>query len=144
MPVRNIKTFPFSIILMFVFSTSAGAQDCADWNTEEFFSKAKKSDVIHCLAIGYDPEVRDSIGMTPLHFAAKHTSNPDVVTALLEAGADISERSENGRTPLHFFASKNSNTEVITALLESGADIASRDNFGGMPLHRAAGLQLQP
>ena len=41
---------------------------------------------------------------TPLMFAARYNSNPEVVALLLQAGADINEKDKDGWTPLMFAA----------------------------------------
>ena len=56
---------------------------------------------------GADPNARDEDGSTPLHRAAFHNANPEILTALLERGADPNARDEDGSTPLHRAAGYN-------------------------------------
>ena len=62
-------------------------------------------------------------------YAARYNSSPDVITALLEAGASINDRNNYGDTPLMYAAQYNSNPEVITALLKAGADATIKNRW---------------
>lgn len=61
--------------------------------------------------------------LTPLHVAALINPNPDVINALLDAGADLEAVTENPMTPLLLACSDNQNLEVAERLAELGADI---------------------
>ena len=120
-----------------VFAALAHAQvDCANWNTAAFFKVAKASDVTRCLKAGADPNVRSSIGFTPLHFAAA-LGSAEAVIPLVNRGADSEARAGNGATPLHFAAALGS-AEAVTALLKVGAEPNVWDSNRETPLHRAA------
>ena len=80
---------------------------------------------------------------TPLHLAAESNPDPNVVRALLEAGADVGARAYYGQTPLHF-AGTNENSEVAALLLEAGADVNARERMGRTPLHAAAAGNENP
>jgi ankyrin repeat protein len=67
---------------------------------------------------------------TPLMWAISDNSNPEVITALIEAGAHVNDIGPAGRTPLMFAAKKNTNPEVIITLLKYGADAKAKDNGG--------------
>ena len=68
----------------------APAAECEGWNTREFFKTAAPERVQACLAAGADPTARDEVfGITPLHNAARATTTPAVITALVAAGADL-------------------------------------------------------
>ena len=90
------------------------------------------------LAAGADPNARNEIGNTPLHYAATGNNNPSVIVAFIEAGADPNARTESGHTPLHLAAEWNSNPSVIVAFIEAGANPDARDDDGDTPLHAAA------
>ena len=49
--------------------------------------------------LGADPNNRDERARTPLHWAARWTRNPGVITALLDAGATARTRDEDGKRP---------------------------------------------
>ena len=133
---------------------------CEHWGTRTFFSFATLNDVTVCLDAGADP--RDPIHaepprapnsfrpaytpppFPPLHTAVAHTRDPDVITALLQAGADVNARGEWDRTALHE-AAEHGTLDVVRVLLEASAEVDARprgfdDFFRGSPtpLHLAA------
>ena len=67
-------------------------------------------------------------GWTPLHYAAAFNSNPDVVKALISAGAKVNAKDKDGWTPLRAAAIKNSNPDVVKALISAGAK--AKDKYG--------------
>ena len=122
-----------------VFAATSHAQvDCAGWNTAAFFRVAGTSDITRCLETGASPDLRDSSGFTPLHWAAA-LGRAEVVTALSEAGAVMEARAVADVTPLHLAVALGS-AEAVTALLEAGANPNVWDENGETPLHRAASL----
>ena len=92
------------------------------------------------LAAGADPNARDGIGETPLHFAARglgpEVDTSEVVALLLDAGADVNARDRFGLSPLHHAAS-SANEKVVELLISRGADVNAKDSSGGTPLRRA-------
>ncbi len=75
------------------------APSCDTWNSEAFFSQATVQDVEKCVQAGADPDAReDRAGRTPLHFAARYNTNPDVIARLVELGADGTARTDYGET----------------------------------------------
>jgi ankyrin repeat protein len=84
---------------------------------------------------GGDPDGKDAIGVTPLHWAA-FCGHAGICTRLLQASANVAARDQEGRTPLHV-ASYESHAEVIQALIAAGADLLAPDKMGWTPLHCA-------
>jgi tankyrase len=80
-------------------------------------------------------EARDTDGSTPLH-CATWKGHPEVVKALLTAGAEVNAINQNdhwGTTPLH--AAAHANQAVIAQLLlDHGANPKARDHEGRTPL----------
>ena len=70
---------------------------------------------------------------TPLKSAAGQNTDPNVITALIKAGAEVDVRDGEGTTPL-MWAASNSSPEVITALIEANANVNAQDNEGRTPL----------
>lgn len=70
-------------------------------------------------------------GNTPLHLAARFNANPDVLEALLLAGASANAAADYGIRPIHLAARYSPNkAATIPILLEYGADIEAKNNFG--------------
>ena len=126
-----------------VVPPAAAALSCEHWNTEEFFAQADAATVGRCLGEGASPVPPEPISAhvrvpTPLHLAASHSSDPDVVRLLIEAGADLAARGERDSVAIHHAAARNANPTVVAALLEAGAHLEARDLYGKTPLHLAA------
>jgi ankyrin repeat protein len=79
-------------------------------------------DVKRLLAAGYQPNVFDDLGHTPLHYAAKG-EHLEVLNVLLAAGADVNANDERviGNTPLREVAATCS-FEVAKILVDAGAN----------------------
>ena len=81
---------------------------------------------------------------TPLHEAAVANGNPEIVAALIEAGADVHARADLDRdyevdaTPLYWAASANPDPVVLELLAGAGADVNAPAGSGRTPLHIAA------
>ena len=78
------------------------------------------------------PEER---GATVLHMAALRSGNPEVIEALVRAGADLEARNRRGQTALHVAAMRNG--AAFEKLLELGADPAALDDEGRTPMDYA-------
>ena len=69
-----------------------------------------------------------------MNMVAAATDNPEVITALIKAGADINKRQKNDTTPLMTALAMNSNSRIATTLIEAGADVNARESNQGMTL----------
>jgi ankyrin repeat protein len=65
---------------------------------------------------GSNPNTRDHTGRTPLHLAVM-SSTPDIVRALVDAGARLVSRLADGRTALHLAAARG-DVEIVRILLD--------------------------
>ena len=69
-----------------------------------------------------------------MHVAAANNSNPDVVKALISAGAKVNAKEDKyGRTPLHkspyqCSIKDNSNPDVVKALISAGAEVNAKED----------------
>ena len=93
---------------------------------------------------GINVRAKNQDGRTPLHQAAAYNENPDIIAALIQAGADILAKNKDGETPLHQAAKRNKNPAIINALIQEGADILAKNKNGETPLHQAAWWNENP
>ena len=123
-----------ALLAMLVIASGQGlaAQDCS-------FGADDMDDIqrIRECMEGSSPDEWGSDGFTMLHQAALFTSNPAVVSVILDAGFDPDTRDDDGKTPLHY-AARNDNPVVTSILVDAGARPNVRDNDGWAPLHLAA------
>lgn len=77
----------------------------------------------------------DSLGRTPLHYAAADAKEEEILRLITE-GADPKVKDDNGWSPLHFAAQSNV-PSILALLVEAGAEVDSMDLNGNTPLSRA-------
>lgn len=89
-----------------------------------------------------------TVGLTPLMYAAERNNNPEVTKALIKAGADVNAKFESGEskgeTALMYAAHWNNNPEVIKALIKAGADVNAKIDKGGTALMFAVAANKNP
>jgi ankyrin repeat protein len=86
------------------------------------------------LNAGFNPEILDTSGLTPLHLAVDLQS-ADAANALLSGGAQVDVRDAVSRTPL-MRAVESDQLEMAKLLIENGADLNAYDRRGDTSLHR--------
>lgn len=92
--------------------------------------------VYHLVARGCDINSPDSLGKSPLSWAACE-GHVSLVQLLLELGASRDSMDTNWHTPLSW-AAKTGHHDVVELLVNLGADKQSRDKYGQSPLSLAA------
>lgn len=85
---------------------------------------------------GYDKDLLDEKGSTPLHEAAVggHTG---VITINLAAGANVNVRTNRGKSARDL-AAERGHVDIALAIIEHGADVHAADIDGKTALHHAA------
>lgn len=92
------------------------------------------------LALSLTPQtIQNAIdgGNTPselLSYAASWGQKPEVITALLMAGADVNFLDRHGLTPLILAVTLNKNLEVIGSLIDSGSNVNARCVLEGVEM----------
>mmetsp|Transcript_34846 Transcript_34846/g.87661 ORF Transcript_34846/g.87661 Transcript_34846/m.87661 type:complete len:491 (-) Transcript_34846:97-1569(-) len=89
---------------------------------------------------GHDVNQGDTIGFTPLHWAAQR-GHLDMAAHLFKSGADLNVQDADGQTPLHWAVDKKY-IDMIHYLVEHGADVNAVDGYKHTALHRAAAGDL--
>lgn len=80
-----------------------------------------------------DINARSTQGDTVLFLALKHTRNPEVIKALLNAGANVRLRRTDSQTPLIYAVKNAAPFETIHILIQAGASRTAKDNSGKTP-----------
>lgn len=92
------------------------------------------------LRLGADPNIQGRGDHTPLYCVANECASetgPEVVRALVRAGADVNEPGGVTRATALHMAARRGHVEIARALLDSGAALNARDRKGDTPLQRA-------
>ena len=92
------------------------------------------------LRLGVDPNIQGRGDHTALYCVANECSSetgPDVVRALVRAGADVNSCGGVTRATALHMAARRGHVEIARALLDSGAALHALDRKGDTPLERA-------
>jgi truncated hemoglobin YjbI len=92
------------------------------------------------LRLETDPNIVDGGGHTPLYRVANECASeigPEVVRALVRAGADVNACGGVTRATALHMAARRGRVEIAGALLDCGAAVNARDRKGDTPLQRA-------
>ena len=136
----KITAAGMALLLLFArhAAPGGGPQNCQGWNTAKFFESATVEQVRACLSAGRDPNKQDTQGLTALHRAARDTTDPAVIEALLEAGTNPRVFSTAGRLPWNF-ARKNrqiKGSDVYQRLRVESGKKADWSRVQAVPHHR--------
>ena len=116
-------------------------QTALDANSEKLFTAVDDNDVAaldEVLAKGVDVNGKDSEGYTALMKAAL-AGHPDIVRALIKAGADVEAKTTASGATALMIAAEEGQTEAVQALLESpGIKKDAQDTDGWTALMLAA------
>jgi truncated hemoglobin YjbI len=92
------------------------------------------------LRLGVDPNLQGRGDHTPLYCLANECASetgPEVVRALVRAGADVNASGGVMRVTALHMAARRGHVEIARALLDAGAAVNARDRKGDTPLQRA-------
>ncbi len=124
-------------------TTVAQTVDCGGWNATDlniiqgFYESLAPQQIHACLESGKTVDGHGEHLMTPLHWAARHSSAESVKT-LIQAGARVNASDQTaGTTPLHNAAAW-SKLKIIEVLLAAGANTEQQEIRGFTALHIAA------
>jgi ankyrin repeat protein len=122
----SVPVLGITVVIAFFLASSAFATDLHE--------AVKAKDVARVQALvnaGADPNKRSPYD-SPLHVAVRF-GPPELVIALLDAGADIELTGYGGIHPLHGAAQAGQN-KILSVLLARGARVDALDNVGRTPL----------
>ncbi|KAG7395906.1 hypothetical protein PHYBOEH_003070 [Phytophthora boehmeriae] len=108
--------------------------------------QSNKVKLVHLLVdrVGFDPNVRDVFGQTPLHVAAM-SGYQEVVQSLLERGCDPVAQDRSGLTALSLVRTLSRPPEDVVQTLVEAESAAARDQNSKsslIPLHKAIASAL--
>lgn len=109
--------------------------------SERLIQSSQKGQILEVkttLAIGGDPDARDTNKWTPLMWASER-GHREVARALVEHGADVNARATDGSTAL-MLAAIAGDKHLVKLLVENAADVNARSSDGLTPLAWAAAM----
>lgn len=111
----------------------------------EIAASGDADEIRSALSGDVDPNAaKDSKGTTILMVAAWSNGDPQVITALVQAGADPNRNDANGWPPLLYAAQNNREPKVLLALAQAGARLEYQDRQGRTALLIAARFTASP
>lgn len=116
-------------------SIDVNAPDRNGWRALHWAILTKRLEIVKMLlgVSNIDVNVKNSLGMTPLHCCVK-TYNNHMVQLLLDAGSDINQTDRNKETPLHYAAWQNDENMVQTILTCPRVDVSIINKWGDSPI----------
>jgi hypothetical protein len=112
----------YKLFLISVFEILISCQ--SDKNTTDLIlaiDNYQTNDALNMIKDGVDLEQADSLGLYPIHWAAKRAL-PRVTKALIQKKCDINAINCNGYTALNY-AIRSGNTALVKILLGNGAEV---------------------
>ena len=110
------------------------------WSLLHFATRYSDTETVkELIANNAGINVYNSSGSAPIHFATCFSKDPEMVKALINAGADVnsSEKDKESWAPIHYAAGYN-NASVLDLLLKAKAKINVKNGIGWYPIHYAA------
>lgn len=137
MNVRE-QFFILSSVFLLISACSSTPRSLTTAEQKFFFSvgQGDESYVVSELQKGFNPNLRNPSGTTPLMLAA-FRGRVSLADQLIRNGAQLEIREAQERTAL-FYAVEGGNSEMVQKLLEAGANPNVKDKFNLTPLMVAA------
>ncbi len=136
------------MVLTCLTALPAQAKNCRGWENKgtSYWKRMTLEKMQACIKSGANASALGDYGWAIIHLAARSNDNPEVIKALIEAGANPNARNSSIRlSPLHRAAKYNQNAEITEVLINMGADVnALTLGFGLTPLHFAAQSNKNP
>ena len=86
------------------------------------------------LVYGMNPNEKNSVQRTPLHYAMQQQTSIDLVDLLLTVGADPNALDKLGMTPIHWGVLENVPSAMIQLAVVAGGDLNQVDNVRSQKL----------
>ncbi len=127
--LKNAAEFHSLEGLILIAGDGRNVRERDRWGRTPLFYAAASGqleNVVELVKMGSSPNVVDNFGHSPIHMSA---GKPDVLSALVVAGARIDARSRGGKTAL-MIAAQAGNGEAVRLLLSLGASPGDTDAEG--------------